>query len=100
MAGLGGAADGDRVDGGGVAVAVTVVLVPAAVARRPDEDGAFAVAPPGDPVFERPMRQSARSINSFPIVIWSPGTRIDVDMIWIEAQRSGLDSIADCKKYR
>lgn len=38
---LGGAADGDGVDAVRVAVAVTVVALAAAVARRPHKDGAF-----------------------------------------------------------
>lgn len=41
---LGGAADGQRVDAVGVAVAVAVVAVLAAVARRPDEDRAATAA--------------------------------------------------------
>lgn len=39
---LGGAADGDGVDAVRVAVAVAVVPLAAAVARRPDKDGAFS----------------------------------------------------------
>lgn len=44
VAGLRGAADGEGVNAVGVAVAVTAVLLPAAVARGPHKDGALSPA--------------------------------------------------------
>lgn len=44
IAGLGGAADGQRVNAVGVAVAVAVVLLPATVTRSPHKDGAQSAA--------------------------------------------------------
>ncbi len=39
---LRGAADAQRPDGIGVSIAIAIVVIPAAVARSPDKDGAFA----------------------------------------------------------
>ena len=41
---LGGAADGQRVDAVGVAVAVTTVLLPPSISRGPHKDGAQTIA--------------------------------------------------------
>lgn len=41
---LSAAADGQRVDAVGVAVAITAVLLPSAIPRRPNEDGAPSTA--------------------------------------------------------
>lgn len=57
---LGGAADGDGVDAVGVAVAGAVVALPAAVSRRPDENGA---QPPATLRAERGRGEERRGLG-------------------------------------
>ena len=59
---LRGAGHRDGVDGGGVAVTVTVVFIPAAVTARPHEDGTFPVSTPVDSLkHETVVRQACLS---------------------------------------
>ena len=64
---LRGAGHRDGVDGGGVAVTVTVVFIPPAVTARPHEDGTFPVSTPVDSLKHETVSQSLLSAPESPL---------------------------------
>jgi|FrelakmetLWP11LW_1041352.scaffolds.fasta_scaffold73427_1 hypothetical protein len=96
LPGLWRAADCYGVNGCRVSVTVAVVLVSATVAGCPDENASFTFSASCDSVLECPCGQLTRSVDSLPVVVGAPRTRVDGDVIGIEAQGPGFNGIAHC----
>lgn len=90
---LGGAGNGERPNGVCVSITVTVVLFPAAVAGRPNENAALAVASLGDAVDECFGGHLARPVDRLAVVVWAPRSAVDVDVLRSQPERSRLDSV-------
>merc|ERR550539_1752925 len=92
---LRGAGHRDGVDGGGVAVTVTVVLVAATVTTRPHKYRAFPISTSVDSLLKRPACKFSRSVHSLAVIIWAPGRGVNVNVVRIEGQRLGLHRVRD-----
>ena len=87
------AADRERVDAVGVAVAGARVVEAAAVARRPHEYGTEAVAAHERAVLERLLGQGARAVHYLAVVVRSPAGRVDGDVVRVVAERARLHRV-------
>lgn len=48
-----------------------------------------------DTFYESPCGQLPWAIHSLSVIIWSPGGTVDIDMLGVETQRSGLHCISN-----
>jgi len=92
---LTGAGNGQREDGVGVAVAVAVVHVPSSVSTGPHKDGAFPISSAGNPVQESSFGQGAGAVDGSSVVLRTPRSGVDVDVVGVQRQRSCFYSIVD-----
>ena len=53
------------------------------------------VTHPDGPVDEGPLGQGAGAVHRLAVVLWPPGGRVNVDVVWVEGNGPGLHSIVN-----
>ena len=92
---LSGRTDGQREYRVCVSVAIAVIRFSATVARRPNEYRAQLFSPVGNPVDESFLGQRAGPVDGLAVVLRTPRSRVDIDVIGVETESSGFNRIID-----
>ena len=79
----------------GVAITIAVVILLTAVATGPNENAAQASPTSPGALSESQLRERLRPIHRLAVVVGTPTSRVDVDVLWIVFQWCGFHHIGD-----